>query len=171
MLGVFEAVGFELARELRGGELEVEFPIAATERYEARVAERDHTAVTASLRPFFEARSVAVIGASKRRGSIGGELFRNILAGEYQGAAYPVNRDGEPVAGVRGYRTIEELPEIVDVAVISLPAAAVLEAAEQALRAGVRALVVISAGFAETGGEGLDRQERLLALVRATGRA
>ena len=169
MLGVFEAVGFELARELQGGEVEVEFPIAATERYEASVAERDHTAVVASLRPFFEARSVAVIGASKRRGSIGGELFRNILAGEYEGAAYPVNRDGEPVAGVHGYRSIEELPETVDVAVLSLPGAAVLDAAEEALRAGVRALVIISAGFAETGGEGLERQERLLALVRAHG--
>jgi acetyl coenzyme A synthetase (ADP forming)-like protein len=169
MLGVFEAVGFELARELQGGELEVQFPIAATERYEAQVAERDHGAVTASLRPFFEARSVAVIGASRRRGSIGGELFRNILAGDYAGAAYPVNRDGEPVAGVRAYTSVEDLPETVDVVVISLPAAAVLEAAEQALRAGVRALVVISAGFAEVGAEGVERQERLLALVRAHG--
>jgi len=72
MLGVFEAVGFELTRELQGGELEVRFPIAPTARYETRVAERDHTAVTASLRPFFEPRTVAVIGASRRRGSIGG---------------------------------------------------------------------------------------------------
>ena len=110
MLGVFEAVGFELTRELAGGEIEVQFPIAPTERYETRVAERDHLAVVASLRPFFEPRSVAVIGASRRRGSIGGELFRNILEGDFAGAAYPVNRDGEPVAGVRGYRSIEEIP-------------------------------------------------------------
>jgi acetyl coenzyme A synthetase (ADP forming)-like protein len=169
MLGVFEAVGFELSRELQGGELEVQFPIAATERYVERVEARDHTAVTASLRPFFEPRSVAVLGASRRRGSIGGELFRNILAGDFAGVAYPVNRDGEPVAGVRAYRSVEEISEPVDVAVVSLPADAVLEAAEQALRAGVRALVVISAGFAEVGGEGVERQERLLALVRARG--
>jgi acetate---CoA ligase (ADP-forming) len=169
MLGVFEAVGFELTRELEGGEIEVRFPIAPTERYELRVAERDHTAVTASLRPFFEPRSVAVIGASRRRGSIGGELFRNILEGDFAGAAYPVNRDGEPVAGVRGYRSVEEIPETVDVAVISLPGAAVVEAAEQVLRAGTRALVVISAGFAEIGSEGVERQEQLLALVRSHG--
>jgi acetate---CoA ligase (ADP-forming) len=169
MLGVFEAVGFELTRELEGGELEVRFPIASTETYELRVAERDHTAVTASLRPFFEARSVAVIGASRRRGSIGGELFRNILEGDFAGAAYPVNRDGSPVAGVRAYRSIAEIPETVDVAVISLPGAAVLDAAEEALRAGTRALVVISAGFAETGSEGAERQEELLALVRSHG--
>jgi acetyl coenzyme A synthetase (ADP forming)-like protein len=169
MLGVFEAVGFEVTRELQGGELEVRFPIAPTERFESRVAERDHTAVTASLRPFFEPRTVAVIGASRRRGSLGGELFRNILEGDFAGAAYPVNRDGEPVAGVRAYRSIAEIPETIDVAVVSLPGAAVLEAAEQALRAGTRALVVISAGFAEIGSEGVERQEQLLALVRSHG--
>jgi acetate---CoA ligase (ADP-forming) len=169
MVGVFEAAGFELTRELEGGELEVEFPIAPTERYESLVAERDHLAVTASLRPFFDPANVAVIGASRRRGSIGGELFRNVLAGDFAGAAYPVNRDGESVAGVRAYRSIEEVPDPVDLAVIALPGAAVLDAAEQALRRGVRALVVISAGFAEVGSEGAERQDRLLALVRAHG--
>ncbi len=169
MLGVFAAAGFELARELDGGEVEVEFPIVSTDRYRERVAERDHTAVTASLRPFFEARSVAVVGASRRRGSIGGELFRNILAGDFTGVAYPVNRTGEAVAGVRAYRSVDEITETVDLAVVALPAEHVLEAAEQVLRAGVRALVVISAGFAEVGAEGRERQERLLALVRASG--
>ncbi|HJU47088.1 MAG TPA: GNAT family N-acetyltransferase, partial [Gaiellaceae bacterium] len=169
MLGVFEAVGFELTRELEGGELEVEFPIASTEPYRERVEERDHTAVTASLKHFFEPRTVAVIGASRRRGSIGGELFRNILAGNFSGAAFPVNRDAEPVAGVRAFRSVAEIPEPVDLAVICLPATAVLGAAEDALEHGVRALVVVSAGFAEVGREGVERQERLLALVRAHG--
>ena len=169
MLGVFESAGFELTRELESGELEVQFPIASTESYREHVEARDHEAVVASLRPFFLPQSVAVIGASKRRGSIGGELFRNILAGDFNGTAYPVNRDGKPVAGVRAYRTIEEVPDRVDLAVITLPSAAVLGAADQALRKGVRALVVISAGFAEIGSEGLERQEQLLALVRSHG--
>jgi acetyl coenzyme A synthetase (ADP forming)-like protein len=169
MLGVFEALGFELTRELAGGEVEITFPIQRTERFEERLAERDHVAVTASLRPFFDARSVAVIGASRRRGTIGGELFRNVIEGDFQGAAYPVNRDGSSVAGVRGYRSVDEIPDPVDVAVICVPAAGVVEAAEQALARGVRALVVISAGFAETGSDGIDLQERLLALVRAHG--
>ena len=147
MLGVFEALGFELTRELAGGEVEVAFPIGRTERFEERLAERDHVAVTASLRPFFETRSVAVIGASRRRGTIGGELFRNVIEGDFQGAAYPVNRDGASVAGVRGYRSVDEIPDPVDVAVICVPAAGVVEAAEQALAHGVRALVVISAGL------------------------
>ncbi len=169
MLGVFEAVGFELTRVLDGGELEVQFPIAPTEQYRLRVEERDHVAVTASLRPFFEPERVAVVGASRRRGTIGGELFRNILAGDFTGAAYPVNRDGEPVAGVRGYASIGEIPDSIDLAVLALPGAAVLDAAAEALAAGVRALLVISAGFAEVGREGVERQERLLELVRSHG--
>ena len=169
MLGVFQAAGFELTRQLESGELEVQFPIASTDVYREHVDARDHEAVVASLRPFFEPTSVAVIGASKRRGSIGGELFRNILEGDFSGAAYPVNRDGEPVAGVRGYRSVEEIPDPVDLAVITLPAAAVISAADQALRKGVHALVVISAGFAEIGSDGRRRQEELLALVRAHG--
>jgi len=169
MVGVFEGLGFELSRELSGGEIEIEFPIVPTEEYEERVDERDHVAVTASLRPFFEPRSVAVVGASRRRGSIGGELFRNILEGDFTGAAYPVNRDGNPVAGVRGYKSVAEIPDAVDLVVICLPADGVLAAARDALEHGVRALVVISAGFAEIGSEGVARQDELLALVRAHG--
>ena len=169
MLGVFERAGFELKRELASGVVEVEFPIASTERFEQSVEERDHTAVVASLRPFFQPATVAVVGASSRRGTIGGELFRNVLEGDFAGAAYPVNPKGAAVAGVRGYRSVEEIPDPVDLAVIAVPGEHVFAAAEDALRSGVRALVVISAGFAEVGSEGAERQERLLALVRAHG--
>ena len=112
MLGVFEGAGLEVTRELDGGEFEVSFPIASTEQYRTRVDARDHLAVTASLRPFFEPRSIAVIGASRRRGSIGGELFRNVLTADFVGAAYPVNRDGEPVGGVRAYSSIADVPDV-----------------------------------------------------------
>ena len=169
MLAVFRDAGFEVARELDGGEIEVRFPIAPTETFRARVDERDHLAVTASLRPFFAPRSLVVVGASRRRGSIGGELFRNVLAADFRGAAYPVNRDGEPVGGVRAYGSIEELRERVDLAVICLPAPHVLGVAQEALAHGIKALCVISSGFAEVGAEGAERQERLLELVRAHG--
>jgi len=169
MLSVFTGAGFDVVRELDQGEVEVSFPIAATETFQARVEERDHVAVAASLRPFFEPESVAVIGASRRRGSIGGELFRNVLEADFDGAAYPVNRGGEPVAGVRGYGSISEIPDPVELAVICVPGARVLDAAEEALVKGVRAICVISSGFAETGAAGRERQEQLLALVRAHG--
>ena len=169
MLGVFRDAGFAVTRAGEGGELEIRFPIAPTGSYREQVATRDHVAVRASLEPFFSPRSVAVVGASKRRGSIGGELFRNVLAGDFAGSVYPVNRRGDPVAGVHGYRGIADIAEAIDLAVICVPGERVLAAAEDALDAGVRALVVISAGFAETGSEGAERQERLLALVREHG--
>jgi acetate---CoA ligase (ADP-forming) len=169
MLSVFRDAGFEVQRRLEGGVVEVGFDIEPTEQYLVRVDERDHLAVSASLRLFFSPSSVAVIGASQRRGSIGGELFRNILRGDYEGVAYPVNRTGDPVAGVRGFASIEDISDEVDLAVICVPGRDVLEAADAALRKGVRALCVISAGFAEIGSEGLERQERLLAAVRAHG--
>jgi acetyl coenzyme A synthetase (ADP forming)-like protein len=169
MLKVFDDAGFSTSRRLEGGTIEVELRIEPTGTYREQVDTRDHVAVAASLRPFFEPETVAVIGASPRRGSIGGELFRNVLAGDFAGAAYPVNLNGEPVAGVRAYRSISELPEPVDLAVVCVPGEHVQAAAEEALRVGTRALCVISAGFAETGSEGSRRQDALLAAVRAHG--
>ncbi len=169
MINVFEGVGFEVARTFSGGEVEMTFPIAPTAGYASLVEERDHTAVVASLRPFFEARSVAVLGASSRRGTIGGELFRNILEGEFAGAAYPVNRNGQSVAGVRGYGSMADIPDPIDLAVVCVPAVAVLEAVDSVLEAGARAVCVISAGFAEVGSEGEERQRALLASIRAHG--
>ena len=169
MLRVFEAVGFESTRRLEGGTIEVGFRIEPTETYLERVDERDHLAAVASLRPFFVPSSVAVLGASKRRESIGGLLFRNIIAGEFEGVAYPVNPAGDAVAGVRGYRSVEELPEAPDLAVVCLPARHVLAGAEDALLHGTRAICVISAGFAEVGEAGRALQDELLALVRSHG--
>ena len=169
MLRVFADAGFEVARKLEQGSIELEFPLTLTEAYRAHVDRRDHTAVVASLRAFFEPESVAVLGASPRPGSIGGDLFRNIVEGGFRGRVYPVNRDGKSVAGVEGHTSLEEVPEPVDLAVVCLPGHLVLPACEEALRRGTRALCVISAGFAEIGSEGTRRQEQLLALVRGHG--
>ena len=169
MMSVFEDAGFGVSRALDQGIFEVTFSIEPTDAYRGHVEERDHLAVVASLRPFFAPASVAVIGASTRREAIGGIVFRNVLGAEFKGAAYPINRTGKPVAGVRAYTSIEELPEQVDLAVICLPGANVLDSARSALEAGIRAICVISAGFAEIGEEGRERQEQLLALVRAHG--
>jgi acetate---CoA ligase (ADP-forming) len=169
MLRVFGDTGFEVQRRLAGGVVEVEFELTSSTEVLDRIAERDHSAVAASLKSFFQPRSVAVIGASTRRGTIGGELFRNVIAADFDGAAYPVNSKGEPVGGVPGYGSVEDIPARVDLAIICVPGEHVFAAAESALRSGVRALCVISAGFAETSSEGLERQEQLLALVRAHG--
>ena len=169
MLGVFADAGFAVSRRLEGGTTEVRLAIQPTEIYRAAVDERDHVAVAASLAPFFSPRTVAVVGASTRRGSIGGELFRNILDADFAGIAYPVNPKADSVAGVKAYPSVADIPGDVDLAVFCVPGAAVLAEVEAALRKGTRALCVISAGFAETGIEGIRSQEELLALVRAHG--
>ncbi len=90
-------------------------------------------------------------------------------AADFSGAAYPINAKGDPVGGVPGYASIDDVPEVPDLAVVCVPGDAVLGAADAALQRGVKALCVVSAGFAETGSEGAARQEELLALVRAHG--
>ncbi len=169
MLDVLENVGFTVRRRLDGGVVEATFRIDPTDDYTTTVDARDHVAVVASLQGFFEPSAVAVVGASPREGAIGGSVFRNILRGDFSGAAFPINRDAAPVAGVRAYRSATELPEPPDLAVIAVAADHVLTAAEDCLVAGARALCVVSAGFAEVGEEGRARQDELLALVRAHG--
>jgi acyl-CoA synthetase (NDP forming) len=109
---------------------------------------------------------VAVIGASRRRGTVAGELFHNLLAGGFNGPVYPVNPNTPVVQSVLVYRSVLDLPGPVDLAV---PAPAVAQAARECASKGVRALVVISAGFAETGPEGAERQRELLTVCRQAG--
>jgi acetate---CoA ligase (ADP-forming) len=169
MLRVFADAGFAVSRSLEGGTTEVRLSIAPTQAYRDAVDERDHVAVAASLAPFFSPRTVAVVGASSRRGSIGGELFRNILDSNFEGIAYPVNPKAPSIAGVKAYPSIADVPDVVDLAVFCVPGDAVLAEAEAAMAKGTRALCVISAGFAETGIDGIRRQDQLLARVRAHG--
>ncbi|MEO9177188.1 MAG: GNAT family N-acetyltransferase, partial [Gaiellales bacterium] len=147
MLRVFAAAGFVSTRTVQGGVVELRFPIASSSAYLARVDERDHLAISRSLRPLLAPGSVAVIGASPRAGSIGGEIFRNIVEGGFRGACHPVNRSGLPVAGSAAYRSVAEIPVAVDLALLCVPAPQVQPAAREALAAGARALCVISSGF------------------------
>jgi acetyl coenzyme A synthetase (ADP forming)-like protein len=115
----------------------------------------------------FRPRSVAVIGASRERGTIGAEIFHNLLTHQFQGAVYPVNSRSRVVQSVTAYPTVESIPEAVDLAVIVVPAAHVLGVLEQCGRKGVHAAVVISAGFKETGAEGAARERALVECARA----
>jgi acetate---CoA ligase (ADP-forming) len=169
MLHVVAGAGFEFARETANDVVEVTMSIEPTSSFAATVAERDHIGVASSLAHFLDPSSIAVYGASARRGTIGGELFRNIVSGGFERPVYPINRSGDAVAGVPGRRTLRGVQPAVELALICVPADAVLEAAADALHAGVRSICVVSAGFAEVGSEGRERQDRLLALVRAHG--
>ena len=114
----------------------------------------------------FRPRSVAVIGASRDRGTIGGAIFHNLIAHEFQGAVIPVNPNAGVVQSVIAYPSVEAIPGPVDLAVIVVPAAYTLAVLEQCGRKGVQAAIVISAGFKETGAEGAAREQALVECAR-----
>ena len=169
MLQVVAGAGFDVSRTTANGIVEATMSIAQTAAFTERADARDHVGVAASLARFLDPASVAVYGASPRDGTIGGELFRNIVRGGFARPIFPVNRGADAVAGVPGYRSLRGIEPPVELALICVPADAVLGAAMDALAAGVRSICVVSAGFAEVGAEGAERQDRLLALVRAHG--
>jgi acyl-CoA synthetase (NDP forming) len=122
-----------------------------------------------SLRPFFRPSSVAVIGASRDPASIGGRLLDSVLKGGFRGPVYPVNPRAAEVAGLRAYPSARELPQAVDLALVAVPRDAVLGVVDDCAARAVRALVVITAGFAEAGGDGRELQQRLAERVRRHG--
>ncbi|MEX2655863.1 MAG: bifunctional GNAT family N-acetyltransferase/acetate--CoA ligase family protein [Acidimicrobiia bacterium] len=169
MMRVFRNSGYELKRTVEDGIFTVDFPVAYTDDARARAEERERRAVTASVLPLFFPRSIAVIGASTREGSIGNTLFRNLLHTGYTGTLYPVNPRTQVVNAVRAYPSIKDVPDTIDLAFIVVPAHQVLDVVRECDEAGVRGLVVISAGFSEVGGDGVELEAELLDLVRNAG--
>ncbi|HWC77344.1 MAG TPA: GNAT family N-acetyltransferase, partial [Blastocatellia bacterium] len=169
MMDVFIRSGFEVDRRLDGGVFVVTFPIAPTAAQEEQSAKRARASASESMKPFFEARSVAVIGAGRKRGGIGAEIFHNLITSGFQGVAYPVNNNTNVVGAVRAFQTVRDIPDSVDLAIVVVPASSVEAAVDDCIAKGVHAIVVISAGFAETGAEGRARQSALLEKVRDAG--
>ena len=123
--------------------------------------ELDHTAYQ-KLRSLFAPDSAAIIGASTNPGKMGGRALKFCLTRGYQGRLYPINANNDEVQGVRAYRSIADLPEAPDIAVIAVPAPQVRDSLIAAGEKGAKAAVVYGAQFAEAGGEGLARQQALL---------
>ena len=122
-----------------------------------------------SLDSLLAPRSVAVIGASRSPGHIGNQILANILDYHFTGTVYPVNPHAHSICAVRCYPSITALPERMDVAVVVVPKDIVLETVEQCGSAGVRHLVVISAGFREVGADGMERERRLVEICQYHG--
>jgi acetyl coenzyme A synthetase (ADP forming)-like protein len=121
------------------------------------------------LEYIFRPKSVAVIGASTRKGTVGREILHNIILNEFNGKVFPVNPKAEVIHSIKSYATILDVPDPVDLAIIVVPREAALEAAEQCGQKGVKGLVVISAGFKEVGGEGIELEDQLLGIIRRYG--
>jgi acetyl coenzyme A synthetase (ADP forming)-like protein len=169
MMDVFAQSGFSQKREIEQGTWHVTLLLEPTARLAAASAARSRTAATASLRRFFQPRVVAVVGANRKPGRIGSEIFRNLRESGFTGTIIPVNPAGETVAGLAAYPSVTSIPGPVDLAVIVVPAAEVLAVVDDCIAKDVKALVVISAGFGECGDAGKALEARLVAKIRAAG--
>lgn len=118
------------------------------------------------LDAIFEPESIAVIGASTQKGKVGHDIFANILYGGYQGTIYPVNPKAKSILSVKCYTSVATIPDPIDLAMIILPPRLALAAVEDCIAKGVKGLVIVSAGFKEVGGEGLEIEKKIQGLCR-----
>jgi acyl-CoA synthetase (NDP forming)/GNAT superfamily N-acetyltransferase len=153
MLQVFADAGLPVQRRLADDVFELTFPIprdeggTALDTYLSAVAGRESSADVASLKHLLAPESVVVVGASRRRDAVGRVIVENIRGGGYAGRLYTVNPRARQIDGERCLASVLDLPEPADLAVIAVPAPAVLDVAEQCGQRGVRSLVVITSGL------------------------
>lgn len=169
MIEMFRESGLPTQVRAEPGVLRVEMPASLSAGARERFENRDRLASRAAVRAILEPASLALVGASRRPGSVGAEVLRNLVESGYKGALYPVNPSAGELAGLPAYPSLAAVPGEVELAVIAVPAAAVVAAAREAAARGARALVVLSAGFSETGEEGTRRERELLAVCRESG--
>jgi predicted CoA-binding protein/RimJ/RimL family protein N-acetyltransferase len=131
MVTVFRDSGFPVKTHSVPGVILAEFPTSMSPEALEWFERREQVAATAAMRAFLHPRSVAVIGASRRRGSVSGELFHTLLAAGFNGPVYPVNPEASVVQSVLAYQSVLDVPGPVDLAVLALPAPHVVQAAEE----------------------------------------
>ena len=169
MIQVFTEAGYEVSYHFDDGVIEVAFTIEPTEQSQAVRLAREHRAEALSVRSALFPESIAVIGASRRADSIGHQLLANIRAGGFKGRVHAVNIQARHVQGLEAHSRVSEIPDQVDLAVVAVPAESVHLVVQDCATAGVRTLLVVSAGFAESGPAGERRQQELLRLARSNG--
>jgi acetyl coenzyme A synthetase (ADP forming)-like protein len=169
MMDVFLDSGYRVSRRTDHGVITVELALEPTPEHVDKAARRSQLAATASMKGFFEPRTVAVVGANRQRGRIGAEILHNLQAAGFSGTVIPVHPSADQVQGLRAFARVSDIPGPVDLAVIVVPASQVLAAVDDCLAKGVRALCVVSAGFGETGPEGRTLELTLLDKVRSAG--
>ncbi|WP_431970866.1 GNAT family N-acetyltransferase [Nocardia sp. bgisy134] len=169
MVTVFREAGYQVERSRDGSVLHLEFAIDPTEALVSVRDSRERASEARSVGNLLAPGSVAVIGATPAAGRVGGVVLANLLSGVFQGPVYPVNPTRKSVRGVRAYATVREIPDEVDLAVVAVPAAAIDSVLDDCMAKGVKGLVVLTAGFGETGPEGLAAERDLVAAARVHG--
>ena len=161
MMTVFRDYGFHITSELEEGVYHVTVPIARTRRVLQKEEERERISTLASLRYLLYPRSVAVIGASRKPGTLGQLIFQSIIQNRFSGVVYPVNPNADVVMSVKAYPSVLDVPGDVDLAIVVVPAKLVSQVTDECGRKGVRTIIVISDGFKERGAEGASREREL----------
>ncbi|MFJ3777360.1 GNAT family N-acetyltransferase [Streptomyces sp. NPDC090075] len=169
MINVFLGSGFRVEAGPPGQIIHFEIAVDPQAQALARAERREQTAVRRSLRPLLEPRSVAVIGANREPLTIGHEIVANLRRGGFTGGVFPVNPHAGQVAGARAYADVRDLPEAPDLALVAVRAEAVPEVVRDCAEAGVKAVVVVSSGFGETGPAGRAAERELARFARASG--
>ncbi|HYA35033.1 MAG TPA: GNAT family N-acetyltransferase [Candidatus Binataceae bacterium] len=169
MLQVFGESGMQVKRSMEGGAVHVALVTTPTAQGAELAAEREQKAAAQSISRILNPRSVAVVGASRDPGKIGGSILANLIRDGFHGPIYPINPGGGEIQGLRAYKSLAEVGSPIDLAVITVPAEAVEAAIDDCARGGVLGTVVITSGFAETSSGGAITQHRLLEKVRSAG--
>ncbi|MBT2440593.1 GNAT family N-acetyltransferase [Streptomyces sp. ISL-36] len=173
MIKVFTDAGYTQKRSFEDGSVRLHLDLEPTDRSLAVQRAREQRAEARSVQRLLAPGSVAVIGAGRTPGGVGRTVLRNLLEAGYTGRTYAVNRALEEgttaLDGVPAFRSVRDIGEPVDLAVVAVPAERVPEAVADCGEHGVRGLVVLSAGYAESGAEGRERQRELVRQARSYG--
>ena len=169
MLGLLEELGLEYEEQATAASVHASFVVQEIDAYLDTLLADQRAAARVSVAPFLCPRSIALVGASDKPGSIGALLLANLVASGFAGPVYPVNPRHRLIHGMTAYPDLASCPQPPDLVVVAVPAPLVAAVVDQAGRLGVRAVCVISAGFAEVGGEGRVLQDELRRRARVAG--
>ncbi|MCB5275190.1 Acetyltransferase Pat [Arthrobacter sp. SO5] len=169
MLMVFSDAGYDVKRHFDDGVVSLEFNIDPTDKSRAVMESREHRAEARSIQELLAPSSVAVIGASRKWGTVGYQLLEHIIEGGFTGPVYAINPEAFELAGMLSFARLAEVPGPVKLAIIAVPYAEVPKVVEECAAAGVKGIVVATSGYADDGDRGLARQRELVRQARANG--
>ncbi|MDV8148504.1 GNAT family N-acetyltransferase [Arthrobacter sp. B10-11] len=169
MLMVFSDAGYDVRRHFDDGVVSLEFNIDPTEKSRAVMESREHRAEARSIQELLAPSSVAVIGASRKWGTVGYQLLEHIIEGGFTGPVYAINPEALELAGMLSFGKLSDVPDPVRLAIIAVPYEEVPKVVADCAAAGVKGVVVATAGYADDGDRGLARQRELVRQARSNG--
>jgi acyl-CoA synthetase (NDP forming)/RimJ/RimL family protein N-acetyltransferase len=169
MLRTFAGSGYRMVQQRGSTVMHVTVVLDPTARVTARADRREHVAARSSLERLMRPAAVAVVGASRTPRSIGHAVVDNLVRQRFTGLVYPVNPHAERIAGLACYPSVAAIGRPVDLVMVAVPAASVSGVLADSAAAGAAAVVVLSTGFAEAGGEGRELEEQIVDLARTNG--